>query len=289
METGGERAGGHTGERGAEQGVERRGHTGGGVTSGDHARRKIGLRERAGGGLHLGGADGARGGGRTDQGQAAVVVEKEEAELGVAKVRSQVVGGNAELPLALGQAVVFAGHGAAGGGVGQRAETEEDVLSADAGVVVRAEIRTARVDVGLLDGEQVEGVEGEGVGHGDRAGDHGHGLEGLAQLGARGAQAGDVDRVDGVDAVRDEGALAPAEHLAAEAEVGRHAAGVELVAQVGVEQADVALDFAAAQGAERHALMHGAAGFEVLEVGSAEEASEAAVFELQIVGALGDQ
>jgi hypothetical protein len=217
-----------------------------------------------------------------------VVVEEEEAELGVAQARGQIVGGEAELALVFGELVLGAGNGAERALVGEGAVAEVDAVAADTGVVVGAEIGAARVEVGLLEGEQVEGVEGERLAHGERTGDHRHGLERLAQLGAGGAQAGDVDGVDGVDAVRDERALAPAQDLAAEAEVRGHAGGLELVAEVGVEQGDVGLDFAATERAERRALVLGLLDLEVLEIGGAEEGGEVAVLELEVVGALED-
>lgn len=167
------------------------------------------------------------------------------------------------------------------------AVAEVDAAAADAGVVVGAEVGAARVEVGLLEGEQVEGVEVRAPRSRRSSRRPSVQLE-RPRSSEPGVQAGDVDGVDGVDAVGDERALAPSSGPGGRSGGWRHAGGIELVAEVGVEQGDVGLDFAATEGAERRALVLGILDLEVLEVGGAEEGGEVAVLELEVVRALED-
>src|SRR5690606_5161091 len=97
------------------------------------------------------------------------------------------------------------------------AEAQHHVAAARRGEVVGAEIGAGGVDLDFLELEHVQRLDRDVVGDVDRAPDHVDRQERFLQLGAGHAQGGQVDRVDDVDAVLDEGALAPADHLPAQA------------------------------------------------------------------------
>ena len=166
------------------------------------------------------------------QRQAAVVVQEVEAELGAAERRSNRPERDAVLPVVAGLHVVGAlrdggAHRAVGGRqrrvtdgdrVGHRAEAEHDLRRPGAGQVARAEVAADRVDLGLLPGVLVEGLDRRVGRRLDAELDGAHRQQGVAQLGAGHAQDADVDGIDGVDAALDEGALAPVDHLPAGAD-----------------------------------------------------------------------
>ena len=120
--------------------------------------------------------------------------------------------------------------------VGHGAEAEHDFRRARPREVGRAEVAAHRVDLRLLPGVLVEGLERRVGGRLDAELDGAHRQQGVAQLGAGHAQDADVDRIDGVDAALDEGALAPVDHLPAAADFPGARPGLEAPPQEGVAE-----------------------------------------------------
>ncbi|MNO45093.1 hypothetical protein D3C76_353500 [compost metagenome] len=101
---------------------------------------------------------------------------------------------------------------------------------------VVAEEGAAVVDDGLLPLQLVEGFGGEVLGKALGEIEHVDRDQALLDLGTRATYRSHVDRVDHVDAVLDEGALAPAHYLLAEARVARQVAEVVVVVDEGIEE-----------------------------------------------------
>ena len=106
-------------------------------------------------------------------------------------------------------------------------------------VVGAGEVASDRIDLRLLPLELVEAFHRQSVGRGDRHRREPDRKQRFAQLRARQPELAHVEVVDGVDAVRNEGALAPVEHVPAEARIDNCVACVERPGEVGVEHFDI--------------------------------------------------
>ncbi|MCY1422460.1 hypothetical protein D9M71_381380 [compost metagenome] len=155
---------------------------------------------------------------------------------------------------------------------------------------IGSEEGAAVVDDGLLPLQLVEGLGGEVLGQALGQVEHVHRDQAFLHLGTRAAQGSDVDRVDHVDAVLDEGTLAPAHHLLAEAHVAGQFAEVVVVIDEGVEElctGGLGQVFAAAvvDVVEQTVLV---LQLEVVPVLAADEGTAFAVLQLQVMQALED-
>ena len=104
----------------------------------------------------------------------------------------------------------------------ETAEAQHRKLPARPDKIFRAEVTPRRVNLHLLLFELVKPLQRQVVRRLQRHRHQRHRAHRLAQLRARDAELRHVDRVDDVDAVLDERALAPAQHLVAQADVHRH-------------------------------------------------------------------
>src|SRR5699024_5050809 len=105
------------------------------------------------------------------------------------------------------------------------------------GKVVGGEEGTRRLGFDGVPLAQDHGLDREVGRDVDRAPEHGQRQEGILELGTCGTQRGHVDRVDRVYAAGQKGALAPADHLATQAQRQQTIAHEEVAVDVGVEQA----------------------------------------------------
>ena len=185
--------------------------------------------------------------------------------------------GEAELAEVAALAVVAARHGAERAGVGQRAEAEEHVATAGRGKVVGRKISAGRFDLVLAKLQQPEWLDGDVFRQADRRLHHVDWQERLFQLGAGQAQFREIDRVDHVDAVRDERALAEAEHLAADAQIDRALGDVEFGEHVGIKQLAVAAHAVDGLAGKWGAVAGAVDVFEIVEIVAADERAEVAV------------
>ena len=233
---------------------------------------------------------------RTDGGQAAVIVEEVEAELGIVQVFRQVAHRESPLTGVFGGAVRAAQHAGEVGiecrlfrqrrgprcgtwtstqgcrefGDGSKVTIDEWRQIAkpeslvplqglvgqqplhDIGnhrlprprpnVVDAREVAADRIDFSLLPVELVEPFHRKRVGRRNRQRRQPDRQQRLAKLRARQPQLAHVEVVDGVDAVGNEGALAPVEHVPAEAHVDNRIACVERSGDIGVEQFEILAD-----------------------------------------------
>ncbi|MCY1440370.1 hypothetical protein D9M71_566420 [compost metagenome] len=163
-------------------------------------------------------------------------VQRVGAELG-ADLLGEVAQGQAELA-GVGRLVV---GGAA-----------DDLVVGEAGRIVRPAARNAEAALGheIVGREEgaaalqyrpppfqlVEGFQAQGVGQAEVAVEHGHRQQGFLELRAGPAQRRHIDGVGRVDAVLEEQALAPVDHLVAQARVERVVGEVEIAEHIGVEQ-----------------------------------------------------
>ena len=254
---------------------------------------------------------GGRNGLARKQRQAAVVVQEVEAEIGVAEALGEPAQGDAPLAVVACVAVRQARHRVAAGESLQRAQAQVGIaeagterrLQAGRGVqlgvadrlrrgaeakhhvgtarrteIVRAEIGAGRIDFDLFELEHVQGFDREVVGEAEGAPQHVDRHEGFFQLGAGDAQLRHVDRIDDVDAVLDEGALAPADGLAADAEAALVIADLEVVIDEGIEQAEVGTDLLL----RRFGQVVATVVLEVVEVGGAHEGAPVAILQAQL-------
>ncbi len=195
--------------------------------------------------------------GTRHEGQAAVVAQVVQAELGVAQLGGEVAQGHAELAEIAGFAIRRAREGGAAARIGGRrgaadvevgrlvdqTEVQHHELAADQTEVVVGEVGARGLHFGLRPLQQVQGFQREVLGQVERGEDRVDRQEGFLQLSARHTQTRNVDRVDDVDATLDEGAFAPAHHLATEAEVAGEVVGDdEIAVDEGVKQAGALAD-----------------------------------------------
>ncbi|MCY1416393.1 hypothetical protein D9M71_318980 [compost metagenome] len=242
-----------------------------------------------------------------EEGRAAVVVHVVGAEFGVQRVE-HVAQRHAPLPAVARVAVAGAADQGAlavlvdvEGGAGQRGvdrlagreivgQHAEIVGAAVGGHVRLGEEGAAVVDDGLVPLDLVEGLGGQVVGQALRQVEHVHRDQAFLDLGAGTAERGNVDRVDRVDAVLDEGALAPAHHLLAQAHAAGHPADVVVVVDEGVEQLRAGgfrafLAAAVVDVLEQAALV---LQLEVVPVLAAQEYTGVLVFQFEVMDALED-
>ncbi|MCY1401938.1 hypothetical protein D9M71_170650 [compost metagenome] len=256
------------------------------------------------------GVGGVGGAGEVQVRVAAVVVEEVGTELGVVHFRHEPAQGHAELAAVLGVLGLGARHEGVihAAALGARArhrkartcvvgharrqvETGDHrpVVAAFRGNVVTEE-GAAVVDHRVLPFQLVEGfggdVFGQALGHVQQVDRN----QAFLDFGTRAAQGGGVDRVDAVDRVADEGALAPTDHLLAQAHVAGQFTEVVVVVDEAVEEhrpgrlggavAAMVVDVV-----ERTAFVH---QLEVVPVLAAHEGAAVAVFQLQVMHALED-
>ena len=166
--------------------------------------------------------------------------------------------------------------------VRRRPEAEHHLRRAAARQIGRAEVAPDRVDLRLLPGELVEGLDRRAARRLEAQLDGADRQVRLAQLRPGHAQRAHVDRVDGVDAALDEGALAPVDHLPARAQLARQAAELEAPVQESVAQLDAGADAAFGGARERRALAVGRLVLVVVEAEAAHEAADALVAPLDL-------
>ena len=227
---------------------------------------------------------GLRAGDAVQGGQPAMVADVVEAELHAAhQVFREIPQGDAVLAAVVRVAVVRQHPGnevevgdelpaerrPVGAEVGPGAEAQHDEPAVPDREVVRRVVASDRVGDDPLPLVLVVRLDAQVLGRGDVEVGHALGQEGFLELGARQPELRHVERVRQVDAALDERALAPADHLVADAELRRHVAQVETGVGEGVQQARVLLDQPFGARAEVGAL--GAVGLEVVEAGAAHE------------------
>lgn len=280
------RRGGGISEGGADEDRQGGGHRhAGGAGGRAETGHEGGVALKCGGGVarDVGHHDAFRRRPRRDDRQAAVVIHVVEAEFRATEALGQV----AEVDTILAGIARFVVRAAADGAerraVTDRAEAEVNLAAALRDKVVRAEVGARRVDARALPIEQVERLHAEALGDADRGGRHHQGAQRLLQFGARRAELGDIDRVHRVDAVGDEGALAPAQDLLADAERGRHAGDILVEVDVGVEELAAGSDDGQGLVAQLGAGAAVVGVDEIVEVEPAHEQAGLLVFDQQVV------
>ena len=128
--------------------------------------------------------------------------------------------------------VAEAGHRGVQRGAGEVAVAGVAAVGEQVGL---GEEGTDRVEAGFLPVPLVEGFHRQVVGQADVEAQRFHRHQHFLELGTGQAVLGGVHRVGGVDPATVEDALAPVEHLAAEARAQRHVADVPAAVDVGVE------------------------------------------------------
>ncbi|MNQ87036.1 hypothetical protein D3C85_1022460 [compost metagenome] len=191
--------------------------------------------------------------GRTQRAQvraAAVIVHYVGTKFGVVKLRHEPAQGQAILAAVTGLVVFYPrGVGIVGvvvetGGVGRvvgqpRSEVKpcaDLTIVAPFGQRVGTEEGAAIVNDRAFPFQLIEGFRTEILGDVLRHVEHVDRNQTFLDLGTGTTQCGHIDRVDRVDAVTDEGALAPAHHLLAQAHVARQLADVVAVIDKGIEE-----------------------------------------------------
>src|SRR5690606_13015044 len=227
-------------------------------------------------------------------GVAAVVVHREEAELGVVQRRHEPAEGYTELTAVTGILVLVDP-----GDIGTRgllamgqihASKDQTIITVAAYHIGSGEEGAAVISNGAAPFQLVKSFHGEVFGEALREIQHLDRQQTFLQLGARAAESGSIDRVDGVDAVLDEDTLTPADHLATQTDVTRVLTDEVVVIDEGVKPLDTGpfLERMTSRVVDIIETLTSVLGLEVIPVVATQEGTGVTVAQFKVMGTLED-
>ncbi len=160
------------------------------------------------------------------------------------------------------------------------AKTQHHELAAAGGEIVVGEPGADRVGLCPVPLVLIKALKRQVVGGADAAVDLVLGQQTLAQIDRRATQLGGVKDVQRAQTAEKKRALAPVDHLFADAQFGRHRADIESAIQIGVQHAQIFLDVVLGLVGQRRAI--GVVGLEVVVAGAAHKQTDILVVELDL-------